>query len=147
MKGCTPGQVAIVLAGRFKGKRVVCLKNLPSGLILVTGPFKLNGVPLRRLNRAYLILTKTIVDVSKVDVSKVEDSMFRNKKLSVKKRKEFAAKEEPKRRVTRSEDLLKLQKSVDTAVLASVKSVKRMGSYLSSNFTLSKNQRPHLMKF
>ncbi|KAK2947406.1 putative 60S ribosomal protein L6 [Blattamonas nauphoetae] len=147
MKGCTPGQVAIVLAGRFKGKRVVCLKNLPSGLILVTGPFKLNGVPLRRLNRAYLILTKTIVDVSKVDVTKVEDSMFRGKKLSIKKRKEFAAKEEPKRRATRSDDLLKLQKSVDTGVLASVKSVKRMGSYLSSNFTLSKNQRPHLMKF
>lgn len=79
----------ILLAGRFRGKRVVLLKNLPQGVLLVTGPFKVNGVPLRRVNARYVIATRTSVDISGIDSSVVEkvsgDAYFAREKKSEKK--------------------------------------------------------------
>jgi len=88
-----PGQVLILLAGRFRGKRVVFLKHLKSGLLLVTGPYKLNGVPLRRVNQRYVIGTSTKVDVKGVDASKVEDNIFLKDRKAKKSQEEkfFAA--------------------------------------------------------
>ena len=81
-KGIAAGQVLILLSGRFRGKRVVFLRQLPSGLLLVTGPHAVNGVPVKRVNQAYTITTSTKVNIAGVDVSKVEDSVFAKGKVA-----------------------------------------------------------------
>jgi large subunit ribosomal protein L6e len=49
------------------------------------GPFKVNGVPLRRVNQAYVIATSTKIDISSVDVAKHSDSYFKREVTKKKK--------------------------------------------------------------
>ncbi|PHZ17141.1 60S ribosomal protein L6 [Rhizopus microsporus ATCC 52813] len=137
----TPGTVAILLAGRYRGKRVVVLKQLDSGLLLVTGPFKINGVPLRRVNQAYVIATSTKLDLSNVKIDeKFNDAYF---KKSAKTEKAFLQGEEAAFPESKAAD----QKAVDKALLEIVVKTPFLRQYLSSTFSLRKGQFPHDMKF
>merc|ERR1712032_48502 len=130
----TPGTVLILLAGHFKGKRVIFLKQLPSGLLLVTGPYAVNGVPMRRVNQAYVIATETKIDISSVNVSKYDDSYFKGAKEETGK-KELSA------------DYLANQKAMDTALTPIIGKTKDLEAYLKAHFSLKDGDRPHLMKF
>ena len=148
-KTITPGTVLIVLSGRFKGRRVVFLKQLASGLLLVTGPYKVNGVPLRRLNQAYVIATSTKVDLTGVDVKSVEDSYFVKSKQRRTKSGDFFVRnnelsEEEKNKIQEKKNR---QNTFDKALLANVKKVECLAQYLKTRFSLRKNMRPHDMKF
>lgn len=90
-KNLSAGQVLILLSGRFRGKRVVFLKQLKSGMLLVTGPYKINGVPLKRVNQAYTITTSTKIDLKGVKLDGIEDALFKKEKSSKKGEEKFFA--------------------------------------------------------
>ncbi|KAM1064544.1 hypothetical protein ACFX2A_029177 [Malus domestica] len=142
----TPGTVLIILAGRFMGKRVVFLKRLSSGLLLVTGPFKINGVPLRRVNQSYVIGTKTKIDISRVNAKKFDDKYFA-KEVQKKKKGEgefFEAEEEEKVLPQEKKDD---QKAVDTPLIQCINRIADMKEYLAARFSLKQGMKPHELVF
>jgi len=151
----TPGTVLIVLAGRYRGRRVVFLKQLKSGALLVTGPYKVNGVPLRRINQAYVIATSTkIGDISGVDLSGIEDSIWVKKQSKKHHNKlriaSFFPANKSKRREEKAEFLKTfkdLQKKVDAGLLPLIKQTPLLREYMESHFALSNGQYPHAIKF
>jgi len=155
-KSITPGTIVILLAGRFRGRRVVFLKQLTSGLLLVTGPFGVNGVPLRRVNQAYVIATSQKVDVAGVNVSKVDDKFFakpkekKHKKSATaflgKKEKKAGEKTEKKKKTVDAQRKAD-QEAVDKPLIAAINKVPLLQKYLGVKFTLRNNQHPHDLKF
>jgi len=147
-KSITPGTVLILLAGRFRGKRVVFLKQLKSGLLLITGPYKINGVPSRRVNQAYVIATTTKVPLTGVNVdAKFSDDYFKRPAAEKKKKTEaeFFAPEQKKKEIKpeRGSD----QKALDAPILAAIKKEPMLRQYLKARFSLKRNQYPHELKF
>jgi large subunit ribosomal protein L6e len=146
------GTVAIVLAGAHKGKRVVVLKTLSTGLLLITGPFKVNGCPLRRINQRYLIATSTKVSISSVKLpEKLNDDYFRHAKAAKKQaKKEGDIFEAKKEEYKASDERKKDQLDVDKQVLEAIKKHPEgalLKNYLRHNFALSKGQYAHKMTF
>merc|ERR1711981_303768 len=147
-EGIVAGSVLILVAGRHRGKRVVFLKQLESGLLLVTGPFKINGVPMRRVNQKYVIATSTKLGFQSAIPDRVNDEYFSRIELNAHEGQNEGEIFQTKKAVyqasaERKED----QKAVDAAVLAAAKKMPYMVSYLNSNFALRNGQNPANMKF
>jgi large subunit ribosomal protein L6e len=163
-KGVAAGTVAIMLAGKFRGRHVVVLKTLASenkkkkdaSTLVVTGPYKYNGVPLRRVNKRYIIATSTKVDLSGVDaklLEKVDKKTFkRANRVKGSKKSFLAAKAKGaaagKKKIP--DERVALQKQVDASVIAAVKKSpngKLLPGYLKSVFTVKPGDTPHRMNF
>ena len=118
----------------------------------MTGPFKINGVPLRRVNARYVIATQTSVPLDNLDNSTVdkvggEGYFSRDKKADKKGSEEAFFNEGKSEKKGVSSDRAEDQKKVDKALLAGIKKTPMLQSYLASNFSLRKGDRPHEMVF
>lgn len=150
-KNMKSGRILILLAGRHAGKRVVLMKVLKSGLLLVNGPFYLNGCPLRRISQRYVLGTSTRLSLTGKELPEhIDDKYFKRDKKSKKTHGEgdiFATKKET---YTVSEQRKKDQIIADDAIKGFIKKHKEhkmLSKYLKSRFGLKSNQYPHRMKF
>lgn len=146
----TPGTVLILLAGSHKGKRVVFLKQLHSGLLLVTGPFAMNGCPLRRISQRYVIGTATKIDLSEVKLPDLNDKYFKRQRQKRAKKEEGDIFQAKKESYKVSEQRKTDQKEVDQQILAAIRKHpdrKILLAYLSAMFGLKSSQFPHRMQF
>lgn len=156
-KGLEPGRVLIILAGKHRGKRVVLLKTLKSGLLLVSGPFKINACPLKRMHQKFVIVTRTKIPFDGVKIPKhINDKYFKTKKVSSKGTKTkqggniFAtgkktASTKPSR--VRREDQIQVDKQVVQAIREKMGDKKSIFAYLGSYFYLRNHMYPHQLKF
>ncbi|CAG9329640.1 unnamed protein product [Blepharisma stoltei] len=143
--GITPGQVLILLAGKHQGKRVVFLKQLESGLLLVTGPYKLNGVALKRIPQAYTVPTSTKIDITGLDTSSINDAFFaKEKKKAAKSEEQFFVAKPAKKEVPEFKKAA--QKNLDSSIVSAI-SDPLVKKYLSTKFRLRNGMYPHLLKF
>ena len=113
----------------------------------MTGPLKFNGVPLRRVNQAYVIATSTKMDISSVDVpDKLDDDYFK-RVASISDAKKANIFAESSKSYSVSDQRKADQTVVDEQLLEAVKKVPMLEGYLKSKFSLQKGQYPHQMKF
>lgn len=152
-KSIQPGQVVILLSGAHRGRRVVVLKSLTSGNLLVTGPHKINGVPLKRVNPAYVLRTSTTVSLDGV-AANVDDSFFKRQSRFTKDQLKHASETTNKKHEAAKtadenwrKEARKIQESVDEKLIANIKKVEQLKGYLGTRFTLYSNTRPHELVF
>jgi large subunit ribosomal protein L6e len=150
-KKIVPGTVLILLAGQHKGKRVIFLQQLKSGLLLVTGLVRVNGCPLRRVCQRFVLPTSMKVELpaAVVDAAKTaDDAFFAKVKAHVVKQTQFVAKAPKENKRQTNKERVDLQHKIEAQLSPVVKAVgKEFVKYLGARFSLTTSMYPHKLKF
>ncbi|ETB62719.1 hypothetical protein YYC_00411 [Plasmodium yoelii 17X] len=165
------GKVAIILTGKHMGKRCIITKILNSGLLAVVGPYELNGVPLKRVDPRYLIVTSTNVfdlnNLSQIkdkfiqtaedihddifiksnDIKKRQKKLLKNKNESLFMNDVIQQIKEIRDSDPKMKKIKSLQKQLGDLLKPEMSKDKMLRSYLKSKFTLRNNMSFHTIKF
>jgi ribosomal protein L14E/L6E/L27E len=71
-----PGTILILLNKKMQGKKAILLKTTESNLFIVSGPYSLNGISLRRVNPRYTISTENKIDLQNLSLHNLNDEYF-----------------------------------------------------------------------
>ena len=120
---------------------------------MVTGPYAVNGVPLKRVNPAYVIATSTRVPLDGVNAN-VDDAWFRKQRTWSQSQLKNASEARLKRVEANKQaetqwkaNAKTTQKQVDAKLLENIKKVEHLRGYLGTRFTLFNNVTPHTLAF
>ncbi|KAL5105965.1 60S ribosomal protein L6 [Taenia crassiceps] len=151
------GTIVILLAGRHRGKRAVVIgRHRFSGLLLITGPFKCNGIPVRRVHPDYVIATKTRIQMDKLRLpSRMQTKEYFARQKPQPRSKNaadnlFVDTAAEKRTYELKEERKEDQKLIDKRVIEAIrrsKQAKLLFAYLRAQFALSRHDMPHKMVF
>jgi len=155
-KSLVPGTVCIILNGRHQSKKCVFLKQLRrSGLCLVTGPYGVNKVPLRRIDQRFVQPTSIHLPLPegfKVP-GHIDDAWFKKKRGTksqvTTKATEAMVKSVKKTKAKPNLSRKKAQRFVDEAVMKSFKKHddKMVVKYMKRPFGLVGERYAHNIKF
>lgn len=126
------------------------IKMVLIGLFIFSGPFLINGCPLRRISQNYVIATSTKIDLASKIPKKFNDDYFKRKREKRAKKEEGDIFAQKKEAYKASDERKADQKVIDKIVIDAIKKnadKKMLFTYLSAMFGLRSSQYPHRMKF